>query len=285
MVPKELHLGTANFAMPYGIANKSPMKPIEAKEILNWCKGRIECIDYAPEYKGAAELLTEFCGSYRVTTKVDFSSFKTAHQLEKQLMSQLVTMKLQRFNHVLVRFSREYFPIHQDFWGVLQDLKASGYCESLGFSVYQPSDVLQAINVFTSIDIFQVPENLLNRKFSEFATSHPHLSNQVKFVVRSIFLQGLFFMKQDEIPSNLAPLIPSLIQLQKEAMKQECSLSDLAIAYSKQLTWSSGTVIGVNSLEQAKSTYQAFQDSQNRSLEFLHDLKTLPEELTDPRSW
>lgn len=285
MVLQELHLGTANFAMPYGIANKTLMTPAEVRQILDWCSGRIDFLDYAPEYRGADELLMEFHGSFRITTKVDFSNFTNVIQLDNHLKSQLVNTGVKSFHHLLVRFSKDHPPIFQKFWEVLQGWKESGLCGSVGFSVYQPADVMHAISLYNNIEVFQVPENLLNRKFTEFIQYHHQHLDSIKFLVRSIFLQGIFFMKPDEIPSNLAPLLPSLNQLQEESRRQECSLQELAIAYSKQLPWSSGTVIGVNSLDQVKATYHAFQNSKEKSFEFLQNLETLPDELTDPRFW
>lgn len=285
MVENRLYLGTANLGMLYGIANSKPVSKEEALRVLTWSKEKIDFIDYAPDYLNSDELLRQFSNSFSVTTKVNFDALQTGQALHEHLSYQLQTLGIARFHHILVRYPTKSKGNFSELWKTLEELRDAGICSKIGFSVYNPNDVLEVIDIYEGVQVFQVPENLLDRRFSKFMHAYSSSLQHIEFVVRSIFLQGLLLMPEAEIPSHLVSITPYLRRVRQEAIKQDCSMVQLATSYVKQLHWSSGTIVGANSLQQLIEIHGAFHENSNTSFDFLSRIESASIQIVDPRLW
>lgn len=280
-----LYLGTANFGSKYGVANDVQMPIDEIKQILTWCKNRIHFLDYSPDYFGASETLNNYGTSFKITTKINLAYFETAEEISQHVQIELENLKVSKFHQLLVRFPEKTEKKIKHFWTILCNLKAEGLFSSLGFSIYTPKELVEAANEFQNIDVFQVPENLLNREFSQFLLKEDQFRDSFEFIVRSIFLQGAFFLDIESLPKQLQPLKESIFRIQTEAKLQDCTIVDLVVSYTQQLSWSSKTVIGVNSLNQLKQIYEAFAQPKQLSQRYILEMPEVSAEATDPRTW
>ncbi len=285
MSHKDIYLGTANFGTPYGVANDVVMTNQEVEEVLTWSCGKIKILDYAPEYYGAKDQLVNFSKNFEISTKVNFQDFSSASALESHIEQQMLDLEVARFKGVLVRYAPDPSPRSKILWDALCDLKKNGIVQSIGFSIYSPSEFLSAVREYAGVDMFQVPESIVNRHFSDFLSTHANFTKEFKFIVRSIFLQGLLLMELHRVPKHLKLMIPTIRAIQQEASRQSISLLELLIGYTQSLSWSTGTVIGVNSCDQLKIVYEAIDRGQQVDLGFLRDMPIPPNGLLDPRTW
>jgi len=285
MSHKDIYLGTANFGIPYGVANDVVMTNQEVDEVLTWSCGKIKILDYAPEYYGAKDRLVNFSKNFEITTKVNFQNFSSVRDLESHIEQQMLDLGVDRFKEVLVRYAPDPSPRSKILWDALCDLKRSGIVQSVGFSIYSPNEFLSAVKEYAGVDVFQVPESVVNRHFSDFLSTHANFTKEFKFIVRSIFLQGLLLMELHRVPKHLKLTIPTIRAIQQEASRQSISLLELLIGYTQNLPWSTGTVIGVNSCDQLKIVYEAIEREQQVDLGFIRDMPIPPNGLLDPRTW
>ena len=86
-------------------------------------------------------------------------------------------------------------------WSCLNDLKKDGLVKKIGVSIYSPKE-LENITKYINLDIVQTPFNLIDRiQDTGWLLSLNKMG--VEIHVRSIFLQGLLLMKEQNIPKNL----------------------------------------------------------------------------------
>jgi aryl-alcohol dehydrogenase-like predicted oxidoreductase len=102
------------------------------------------------------------------------------------------------------------------------------------------------------LPVFQVPENICDRRMLD---SHDLMSLKtegVRFVIRSIFLQGLLLLPPESVPSDFEIVKESISQISKLANLVRCSPLDICLAYGQAIPWASGLIVGVANQSQLK---------------------------------
>jgi aryl-alcohol dehydrogenase-like predicted oxidoreductase len=101
-------------------------------------------------------------------------------------------------------------------------------------------------------------------------------------VIRSIFLQGLLLMELGEIPPHLVATKAKIQELKSFARDNSLSVLQICLAYANSISWASGIIIGVASLNQL---IEIVRNSPSLPKEWESKISTLPQELVDPRKW
>jgi len=206
-VVNRLALGTAQFGMSYGIANKSgQVTQIEGKAILDIASGnRIDTLDTAIAYgESEASLGTIGVEYFKVVTKlplipeslIDIEGWITEEveaSLKRLCVSSLYGLLLHRswqFENASVR-------------DALKRLKERGTVEKIGVSIYSPDEL---DNIFESglIDIVQAPLNIVDRRLVTSGWLQCLHRQGVEIHTRSAFLQGLLLMPRTSIPDRFS---------------------------------------------------------------------------------
>jgi len=280
-------LGTATFGTKYGIANQSKnLSDLEAVGILEEAKRlNIGFLDTAPAYGDAESIVGNFHRSnntFEVISKIsevhDFSSSRLLNQIRESA----TTLRLPKFSavlfhkpEVLTKYPKE------EINRTIERILGSGLVESLGASVYEEEEIRFISKNFPGITLFQVPENIMDRRLLKSSLLMRLADQGTKFHVRSIFLQGLLLMEMEDIPTALSEAKHGLAELHKFSKLSRVSIFDMCLNYSSRIEWASGIVVGVNSQKQ-------LQDIMHYK-EYVLDLESLPspfpKPLTDPRQW
>ena len=153
--------------------------------------------------------------------------------------------------------------------------------ESVGASVYKEEEIRLISERIPNITLFQVPENIMDRRLRDSALLKDLASMGNTFHIRSVFLQGLLLMNSEVIPSTLSEARPGIIELQKLSKSSENSILDLCLNYVSEIEWASGFVVGVSNKKQLHEIVNFNK--------FTLGLDSLPapfsESITDPRCW
>jgi aryl-alcohol dehydrogenase-like predicted oxidoreductase len=282
-----LILGTATFGTKYGIANQSKsLSDLEAVDILEEAKRlNIGFLDTAPAYGDAESIVGNFHrtnNTFEVISKIsevhDFSSSRLINQIRESATA----LKLPKFSavlfhkpEVLTKYPKE------EINRAIERILGSGLVESLGASVYEEEEIRFISRNFPGITLFQVPENIMDRRLLNSSLLMRLAAQGIKFHVRSIFLQGLLLMEMEDIPTALSKAKNGLSELYKFSELRGVSIFDLCLNYSSRIEWASGVVVGVNSQKH-------LQEIVNFK-EYVFDLESLPspfpKSITDPREW
>ena len=275
-------LGTANLGNKYGISNTDNFEPDIAISILNYAHScGIEMFDTAPTYGIAERLIGQAIKpkeNIKIFTKVPTKTTYTYEDVLASLNSSLHNLNQAQL-HGLMFHDPE---IHRKsgIREISKRLLDSGKVEKIGFSGYSLEPILASKAMYPEWSIFQVPENILDRRLyhSKELLEMSEAKNQ--FFVRSVFLQGLLLMRPDSLPSKFQPYRNLLENLSSIARIMSVNVLDLCLSYSARIPWSSGTIIA------AASKYQLENILNYRDVDLdLDQLECLPVRVLDPRRW
>lgn len=135
----------------------------------------------------------------------------------------------------------------------LEAAKAAGLCRTAGLSLYEAAEVEALLQLWRP-DLVQAPANLADRRLFRSGAIDRLAEAGVEIHLRSLYLQGAFFLAPDALPAHLAPLRPlnaALTELDFEARIAACLSPFLADARI------GGLVIGARSLEETRQTLRA----------------------------
>ena len=264
----KLMVGTVQFGMSYGIANQQGRPSRE--EVLEIIKFGYEAgicdYDTAAVYGESEEVLGQsfkdlgICHKVNVFTKIkalDYEEKKSEKDSRKEIVASLDrSLKRLKMDCVAgVLFHREEDVQHL---ALLQMQKQAGKCQSVGVSCgHDPEKVTDFLNS-DSVDAFQLPCNLMDRRHSEAGVLEKAHKNGVLSFIRSAFLQGILTMKNDEIPTALANLCSLHLHYTSLAEEAGITLKEMALRFILNHPGSK-VVIGIESLRQLKENLCYFE--------------------------
>ena len=261
-------VGTVQFGMSYGIANQQG-RP-SRKEVLEIIKFGYEAgicdYDTAAVYGESEEVLGQSFKELGISHKVniftkieelDDEVKKSEKDSRKEIVASLDrSLKRLKMDCVAgVLFHREEDVQHL---ALLQMQKQAGKCQSVGVSCgHDPEKVTDFLNS-DSIEAFQLPCNLMDRRHSEAGVLEKAHKNGVLSFIRSAFLQGILTMKNEEIPAALANLCSMHLRYTSLAEEAGITLKEMALRFILNHRVSK-VVIGIESLMQLKENLCFFE--------------------------
>ncbi len=201
-----LAIGTAQFGMPYGIANKTGQVGVrEGQKILEtaYING-IDTLDTAIGYGDSEMQLGEMgVKGWKIITKVlplpdeCIDANKWIHEAVHGSLKRLQVDSLYGvlFHNPDQLLSAKGLLLYDE----LYQLKKAGLIKKIGISVYTPEQ-LDRLFAELDFDIVQAPFNILNRSIERSGWLAKLSTKKVEVHVRSVFLQGLLLMKVNERP-------------------------------------------------------------------------------------
>lgn len=287
----KLSLGTVQFGLDYGIAN-SEGKPTQNRvdEIVNYIyENGLNCFDTAQAYGNAEEVLGKSLADKSdivIVSKLKSELFE--ENLDKNISKTLDNLQQKTVFGLLLHDSELLYRWSQKHSSLVQQLVKDKKIDYFGVSIYSNEDFELAINN-DNIQIIQIPFNLFDqRAVTQRWLERAKEANKLIFI-RSIFLQGLFFMNKDELKGNLAKVKPYLERLKELEQKLNLSTAELAMAYVESVAKESVLLFGCDSLAQAKENilnYEQLAILKQESLDEIKELfSTIPKEITNPTLW
>lgn len=285
---RRLALGSAQFGMHYGINNSRQVPAEEVLAILRLAReAGVDMIDTAAAYGSAQRVigsdLSRETSDFRIVSKVApdamspedvVASFnKTTDELGVDSLYGLLVHDFDRFT------------IGQRGWEGLRRLRGDGRVRKIGFSVYYPRQVDWLIQHDVDFDLIQLPFNLLDQRF---AAHLPRLAERrVETHVRSVFLQGLFFISESELPEHFDAVRAQLAELRRLSRENQLSIPALALGFVLSNGHVARTVIGVDNARGLQENIEALADAERvRSLApLLADLAVTDERIILPVNW
>ncbi len=287
----KLSLGTVQFGLDYGIAN-STGKPTQkcVNEIVNYIyENGINCFDTAQAYGNSEEVLGKsLVDKLNVVIISKLKSELFEENLAKNISKTLENLQQKTIFGLLLHDSQLLYRWSQKHSSLVQQLVEDKKIDYFGVSIYSNKDFELAINN-DDIQIIQIPFNLFDqRAVTEHWLERAKEANKLIFI-RSIFLQGLFFMNKEDLKGNLAKAKPYLESLKELEQKLNLSTAELAMAYVESVANESILLFGCDSLAQAKENISSYEQLPMLTQESLDEIKELfsmiPEEITNPTLW
>ena len=131
-------------------------------------------------------------------------------------------------------------------------LKSEGKIQHIGVSVYSNHEIEFLLN-YPEINLIQMPFNMLDNWCQRGEYVRRAKDNGIEIHIRSVFLQGLFFIPVTELPLKLNPLEPYLKELHTLCSRQQMSIEMAAMAYALSRPEIDRVLLGVETTEQLSS--------------------------------
>lgn len=203
-----LALGTAQFGLPYGIANTNgQVEHNTAGSILHFAKSKgMDTIDTAISYGDSEQCLGKIgVNSWRIITKlpeVPNTCIDVALWVDEQVQGSLSRLKLKRLAGLLLHSPNQLLgPKGNQLWAALQNLKRDNIVEKIGYSIYEPTQLDLLWSPFNP-DLVQAPFNVLDRRLIKSGWLQRMSESGVEVHVRSVLLQGLLLMNEKNRPNK-----------------------------------------------------------------------------------
>jgi aryl-alcohol dehydrogenase-like predicted oxidoreductase len=290
----QLVLGTAQWGMAYGIANRYGQTPTsEVRDILKLARKAGVCIlDTARAYGQSEEVigsLTAGDSHWRIITKINPNLPD-----DKQAMVAATMASLSQSRQALARDQLDTVLLHRPdqltrgdgaAWRHLLQQQQDGAIKRLGVSVLTPEQAVELVD-HPQIETLQVPFNLLDQRLRRAKFFERAKAARKEVFVRSVFLQGLAFLSRSQLDPYLEPLSVPLGVLDSWARHHELSRAGLFLRYAQ--AQGVHLVLGCESAQQLRqnlATWRlgALAADQVPEVEAL--VPELPARLLNPAQW
>ncbi len=284
----KLALGTAQFGMPYGVANRSGrIATDEARRIIAAaCEAGVDLLDTAIAYGDSQTVLGRIgMSGWKVVSKLpglpqgcdDVRAW--AEGLVRESLQQLGVERL--YGLLLHRSSDLLGARGAVLSEALRQLKQAGQVEKIGVSIYAPGD-LEALMVHLSPDLVQAPFNVFDRRLYESGWLQRLHDAGTEVHVRSVFLQGVLLMDAHDRPPRFAAWNPLWERWSAWLQDNALPAVDACLGFVSAFPQVQRVVVGVDSLEHFQGLVRAATSRVSQPPADLHcsDLS-----LIDPSRW
>lgn len=265
----KLALGTAQFGLNYGVANKSgKIKFSVAKNIIRLAKDeKINLIDTAFTYGESESTLGKIgIKDFKIVSKlseIPKNCSNVEFWINNEINNCLKRLKCQSIYGLLLHQTKNLFEKKKDvIIKSLNQLKSKKLIEKLGISIYDPCELDYLMDVM-DIDIVQAPLNIIDKRLETSGWLSKLSKNGIEVHTRSSFLQGLLLMPRAKIPSKFNRWFKIWDNWSQELKKNNLDAVSVCLSYPLSLPEVSRVIVGIDSFEQ-------FQDlilASNKSVE------------------
>ncbi len=282
-------LGTVQFGQDYGIANKGGKIPREG--VFDILKSAAECgihlLDTASSYGDSEVVIGEFIKKnpcpFRVVSKFSLDPYKEGgvKRILRQSLAKMGTCGVYGYlAHCLTDVLND-----ERLWADMLEAKRQNLVQKIGFSIYSPRELEELDKRNIKFDLIQFPYSIFDRRFEKCARA---LKQQnIEIHARSIFLQGLVFMKADQLPGHLKEAGVPLRRLAEFSLKHGISIQSLCLNFVLLNPHIDRAIIGVDSLRHFEENLKALEDFDKvrRIYDQLQELSINNEEVLLPYKW
>lgn len=285
-------LGTAQFGLDYGVANRDGrVAPAAAAEILALAKrSGISILDTAPSYGVAENVLGQLAGDDRdfdfITKTLPAGSEslddEVLTRIERAFADSLHVLRRERVAGILVHHAEDLLkPGGDRLFERLQTWQDKGRVDKIGVSVYERAE-LEAIFERYPLNLVQLPLNVFDQRLHGEGVLAELSRRGVEIHVRSVFLQGLLLMDEALLPAYFAPWRDHLRRFHDACREMGATPLAACLAFVRRLGGVTGIVTGVVSVAQLQQCLDAWQ--QDVLLDWSAFAVRDPG-LVDPRRW
>lgn len=273
----KIALGSAQFGMDYGINNKRGKIP--KKEVFKILKKSkqygIEIIDTSIAYGKSEKTIGEFEGrnKFKIITKGNVTDFEES----------LKNLKVEKIYGYLIHHFDD-FRSNNKIWNELLKKKKNGKIKKIGFSLYYPKELIYLVKNDIIPDMVQVPYNIFDRRFEKFFEELK--DRNVEIYIRSIFLQGLFFKKPEDLSDYFKSVKADISKIQRLGQENNFSISQLLMGYINSKNNADVLIIGVDGINNLIENLNFKNlNLSKRMLNELDKMKVNDENIIIPNKW
>lgn len=271
---QKIGIGTVQFGTDYGISNtQGQTPPDEVTRILEICRQYgVTLLDTASAYGEAEKVIgANDLKGFRIVSKFMPPEILS---IEDQLKQSLTNLYRDSLYGYLAHRPKDLLN-NPAQWVVLQQLKDLGRIKKIGFSLNKPAELHALIKENMIPDLVQLPFNYFDKRFENDLELLKRYNCEIH--TRSVFLQGLFFKKTEELSLFFDQVKPVIQRLQRDYS----SLAQSLLMHVLQHPLIDRVIIGVNNSKQLLSNLTGFGPTEE-----LPPIQIeIPDEILIPSNW
>ena len=261
----KITLGTVQLGMNYGINNQGGQPDTEtAGEILSAAiEGGITSFDTSSDYGTSEKVLGDYFGK-KVAKPLIVTKFgvgghddpliekEVEKTIREQVENSLLRLKYDKLPLLLSHNGNDIECYGKTLIKILKKLKDEKLVDKVGSSLnyFSQIDKVLANDIFEAV---QLPLNMMDVKNATGDGIEKLYKSGVAVFIRSVFLQGLFFRDPETLPQGvLQNAKEPLKKMRKIAEDEGILITELAIAYIRDIQGVTSLVMGAEKPEQVK---------------------------------
>ena len=283
-----LALGTVQFGLPYGVANKCGQVSLDvAKQMVGFAEGiGVDTLDTAIGYGESEQVL----GKIGVNDLNIVSKLSPLQELVKDVDSwvlqeveaSLKRLKIDSLYGLLLHRSSDLMDSRGTaLYASIQKLKSKGYVKKIGISIYSPAELDAFIGKF-EFDLIQAPFNLIDRRLCSTGWLQRLKEHGCEVHVRSAFLQGLLLMSRSAIPAKFEQWSNIWNKWDIWLQEHDTNAVSACLGYPLSFPQIDRVIVGANNLEQLRQIATAIR---NTNVYQFPNLACNEENLINPARW
>jgi aryl-alcohol dehydrogenase-like predicted oxidoreductase len=261
-----LTLGTVQMGMNYGIAN-STGKPSyeESREIIKCAyDAGINCLDTASAYGESEEVIAKALsdlgieGRIVVVTKIPLLAEGLNAAEAERLIRESVHKSLKRLNMETLPICLFHAETNAEYMESLVKIRDAGLIGKIGCSVMTPDATARIVESGLA-EAIQVPGSVLDRRFFDRGICKNAAGKGMDVFLRSIYLQGLLVMPEEEIRTELAEVIPVRRRLKTIAEEAGIPMTELGLRFALGIENVTSVLVGVDTPAQMQENIRIYK--------------------------
>jgi aryl-alcohol dehydrogenase-like predicted oxidoreductase len=284
----KLSLGTVQFGLDYGIANSigQPNQESVDKIIDYVYNSGINCFDTAQAYGNSEEVLGKSIrgkSNLYIISKVKSEAFNI-----DEVDNSLKNLNISSLYALLLHDSRLLPNWSKRCSDIVKELKESKKIRYFGVSIYNEDDFDLALKN-SDIEFIQIPFNIFDqRAVGKGWLDRAKEYNKLIFI-RSIFLQGLFFMDKERLPKKLELAKEDLELFDRYCKELNMSRGELALSFVDSVATDALLLFGCDSIKQADDNiknYNKIRRLDDKIVDKIYNsFKDIDEQIYNPTKW
>lgn len=263
-------LGTVQLGMNYGIANDGgkPSEEVSFSILRTALENGVTTLDTARAYGDSEAVIGRFLKTWqgpspRIITKIRKLQGSTPKELEQfateSVEASLESLGVSKVDGIMLHGATDPMIHGQACADAVKTLIRHGYTDRVGVSVYNADDIRGMLK-YDIFSITQVPMSIFDQRLIADGSVDALAARGYDVFVRSVFLQGLFFLDPDKItdPILLEHAAPKIRLLRQIAENLGLTVAQLAISFMRSCPGVTSLVLGADTPQQVKQNVAYF---------------------------
>ncbi|MCK8523334.1 aldo/keto reductase [Aquimarina sp. D1M17] len=287
----KLILGTVQLGLAYGINNQLGKPTLDkAFQILHTAYDNgIRTLDTAEAYGDSQEVIGAFQKKYphkkfNIITKLSVNLSLKKDELRNHILSNCETLHTDKLLGYMFH-NHQGFKKNLDLYDEVLKIRNEGIIEKAGISLYTNDEIEDIIDNYSDFDFIQIPFNLFDNQSKRKDVLEKAKAKNIEIHTRSVFLQGLFFKKIEDIKGKLETLRPYMETLTGIKEKHNLNTQTLTLQYVLQKKYIDAVLIGVESEDQLLGNLSICNGTIDIPHDLIDQISVKEEELLNPSNW
>lgn len=284
----KLILGTVQLGTKYGINNSSGKPNMnDSLNILDKAYHLgVRGLDTAESYGDSYKIIGQYHKKFpsKIFKIFDKSSGLEKKDFQDKIEKKLEFLKINYFDGYMFH-STKIFQKNMHIQEDIYELQKRGLIKKLGISVYTNDEIDFLINEGFQFDFIQMPFNVLDNENIRGKVIKKMIKNNIDIHVRSIFLQGIFYVDYNNFPKKLEPLKKYISSIKSICNSTKYNIDDMLLGYPRTKKYIKKIVFGIDNINQLENNLHTYNKESDIPVNDIEKINVEEKDLLNPALW